>query len=157
MNRKDSPVTNSLTRRLLAGAATAVLALTVTACTGGEDGVSVTAGPTASAAPDLGASLKPADFAAAAKRSGTTVLDVRTPQEFAEGHLEGAVNLDVENPGFATQAGQLDPTQAYAVYCHSGNRSKTAMSMMAQLGFTQLYDLDGGIEAWTSAGGATTR
>ena len=93
------------------------------------------------------------DFAAAAKRPGTIVLDVRTPAEFSSGHLATAVNVDIEAAGFAQALTALDPAKSYAVYCRSGNRSKAAMTLMQQVGFTHLFDLSGGIGAWQSAGG----
>jgi rhodanese-related sulfurtransferase len=115
--------------------------------------VSVTAGPTAAAVPAAGASLSPSDFAAAAKRPGTVLLDVRTPAEFAEGHLPGAVNLDVESAGFLDGLAGLDKAATYAVYCRSGNRSKVALTAMAGAGFGSAFDLTGGITAWKAAGG----
>lgn len=143
-------------RRLAAASAAAVLVLGLAACASDtKDAVSVTSGPTADAAPANISSLGSADFAAAAKRAGTTLLDVRTPAEFAEGHLKGAVNLDVESADFAAQAATLDPAGSYAIYCRSGNRSKAAMNYLANQGFTSMYDLDGGILAWTDEGGET--
>jgi len=115
--------------------------------------LSPTTGPTAATAPAAGSSVSPADFAAATKLPDTVILDVRTPQEFAAGHLANAVNVDVEDAGFTSNIATLDQSKTYAVYCRSGNRSKVAMSAMAQAGFTQFYDLDGGINAWQSAGG----
>lgn len=139
--------------RASAWAAGLVAAATLLAgCSAGGE-VSVSAGPTAAAAPAAASSLSAADFAAAAKRPDTVLLDVRTPAEFAEGHLPGAVNIDVESPDFLQQVSGLDQNKAYAVYCRSANRSKVAMTAMQQLGFTQLYDLAGGINAWKSAGG----
>lgn len=79
----------------------------------------------------------------------TSVIDVRTPAEFAEGHLEGAVNIDVESPLFAEQVGQLDPSGTYVVYCRSGNRSTVAIDQMKAMGFTDL--LNGGGYADASA------
>jgi Rhodanese-related sulfurtransferase len=135
-------------------AALVAAATLVTGCSGPTSGaVSVTAGPTAAAAPAAGSSLAASDFAAAAKLPNTVLLDVRTPAEFAGGHLPGAVNLDVESSQFSAQAATLDPTKSYAVYCRSGNRSKVAMTALQQLGITSLFDLSGGITAWQSAGG----
>jgi phage shock protein E len=71
---------------------------------------------------------------------GTIIIDVRTPAEFATGHLEGALNIDVQSPDFQAQISQLDPTQDYFVYCRSGNRSGQAMSQMSQLGFTSMIN-----------------
>jgi rhodanese-related sulfurtransferase len=130
---------------------TVVLAGSLTACSGGS--VSISAGPTATAVPAAGASLSAADFAAAAKAPGTVLLDVRTPAEFAEGHLPGAVNLDVESAGFVDGLAGLDKAATYAVYCRSGNRSKAALAMLGQAGFSRAFDLAGGITAWKSAGG----
>ena len=80
------------------------------------------------------------------------ILDVRTPQEFAAGHLPGAINIDVESSDFAERVAGLDESGETLVYCHSGNRSAVATDQMADLGFTDLADLQGGIEAWTAAG-----
>lgn len=138
--------------RFAGTAATLVAAATLLAgCSSGT--VSVTAGPTAASAPAAGASLAPSDFAAAAKLPDTVLLDVRTPAEFASGHLPGAVNIDIESADFGQQVMGLDQSKNYAVYCRSGNRSKAATTAMQQVGFTKLFDLSGGINAWTSAGG----
>ena len=80
------------------------------------------------------------------------VLDVRTPEEFAEGHLEGAVLVDYYEPDFADQLAALDTDVPYLVYCHSGNRSGQALGVMEQLGFASAVDIDGGIVAWSDAG-----
>ena len=142
-------------RRTAALALAAVVAATLatSGCSGSDSTVAVSAGPTASAAPTAGAELAPADFAAALKRPGTTIVDVRTPQEYAKGHLPGAVNVDVSAPDFATQVASLDPSAPYAVYCHSGNRSGVAVAAMADQGLTNAYHLQGGITAWQQAGG----
>lgn len=114
---------------------TALLALTLTACSSGT-----------------ATTLSPSDFQALTQESGVVTLDVRTPAEFASGHLPDALNLDVESPAFAQGLAQLDPNATYAVYCRSGNRSKTALDQMDQAGFTKVQDLDGGIVAWQSQG-----
>jgi rhodanese-related sulfurtransferase len=71
---------------------------------------------------------------------GTMIIDVRTPGEFASGHLEGALNIDVQSPDFAAQVSQLDPTQEYFIYCRSGNRSGQAISQMSNMGFTSMIN-----------------
>lgn len=88
-------------------------------------------------------------FAAAVELEGVTVLDVRTPAEFAEGHLPGAINLDVEGATFATEVEALDPDAQYAVYCRSGNRSRAAIEYLTQAGVTHTVGLEGGIGAWS--------
>lgn len=96
--------------------------------------------------------VDPAEFAAVVAAPGTQVIDVRTPAEFAAGHLAGAVNLDVEAPGFAAEVESLDKSGTYAVYCRSGNRSQVATRQMAEAGIGTIHELDGGIVAWTGAG-----
>jgi phage shock protein E len=115
--------------------------------------VSVMAGPTAVNAPASGAELDAAAFAAALKLPGTTVIDVRTAAEFAEGHLPGAVNIDIASPDFNAQVAALDPSAPYAVYCRSGNRSAKALAELAAVGLSGAYHLGGGIGAWQNAGG----
>jgi rhodanese-related sulfurtransferase len=80
------------------------------------------------------------------------VLDIRTPEEFAEGHLEGAVLVDFYAPDFAEQLAALDTDVPYLLYCRSGNRSGQALGVMEQLGFTSVANVDGGILAWSDAG-----
>lgn len=72
--------------------------------------------------------------------TGTIVIDVRTPSEFASGHLDGALNIDVQSPDFAAQVSQLDPSQSYFIYCRSGNRSGQAISQMSNMGFGDMIN-----------------
>lgn len=95
-------------------------------------------------------------FSSVVATAGTTVIDVRTPAEFAAGHLDGAVNIDVQGADFDAQIAALPKDGTYAVYCHSGRRSADATSKMADAGFTEVYNLDGGVQAWAAAGGALT-
>lgn len=80
------------------------------------------------------------------------ILDVRSPQEFAAGHLPDAINIDVESADFADRVAGLDESAETLVYCQTGNRSGVATDEMAELGFTEMSDLQGGIEAWAAAG-----
>ena len=81
-----------------------------------------------------------------------TVIDVRTPGEFSRGHVDGAVNYNVEGPDFADQIMGLDPGGVYAVYCQSGNRSQVAVDQMASIGVNSIFELESGITGWESAG-----
>jgi phage shock protein E len=112
--------------------------------------------PAASAAavavPDTPQRVDPAAFAGAVATPGVTVVDVRTPEEFAAGHIDGAVNYNVEGPDFASQIAGLDPAGLYAVYCRSGNRSQVAVAAMSQAGINHIYELQTGINGWTDAG-----
>lgn len=83
---------------------------------------------------------------------GAVILDVRTPEEFAAGHLPGAININVEASDFDTKVAGLDESAETLVYCRTGNRSGVATDKMAELGFTDMSDLQGGIEAWAAAG-----
>ncbi|PFG18704.1 rhodanese-like domain-containing protein [Serinibacter salmoneus] len=85
--------------------------------------------------------------AAAVVEDSTVVLDVRTPAEFADGHLEGALNIDVSGLDFDAQLAALDPAETYAVYCRSGNRSAQAAQLMAEAGFGEVIDLGSVSEA----------
>jgi rhodanese-related sulfurtransferase len=140
-------------RSLKALALAAVASITVVTGCSSTATESPTAVSAAASAPALGAELDAAGFSAAMKRPGTVVLDVRTPAEFAEGHLPGAVNIDVSAADFASRVAALDKNTPYAVYCRSGNRSAAALEVMKGQGFTGAYHLGGGITSWQSAGG----
>ena len=86
------------------------------------------------------------------KQPNTMVLDVRTPTEFAQGHIAGAVLIDVNSPDFAKKIAELDKNKTYLVHCRSGIRSTTACNTMASLSFPHLYNMIGGITAWQGAG-----
>ena len=92
------------------------------------------------------------DFAAKISEPGVVVLDVRTAGEFAEGHLENAINIDVEGGQFDAGIAQLDKTKTYAVYCRSGRRSGVAVGKMSEAGFTSLFNLNAGITDWQNQG-----
>jgi rhodanese-related sulfurtransferase len=96
-----------------------------------------------------GAHVPATEFQAALDTAGTVVVDVRTPEEFAAGHLPDAVNIDIAASDFAAQVADLDPDARYAVYCRTDNRSSAAIEIMTEQGVTQTTGLDGGIEAWT--------
>jgi phage shock protein E len=78
------------------------------------------------------------------------VIDVRTPEEFAEGHVEGAVNINLQAPDFSAQIADLDAEEQYVVYCRTGNRSAVAAAEMAGIGLDVLDG--GGFDTMTDAG-----
>ena len=96
--------------------------------------------------------LGPAEFKAKTAETGVITLDVRSLDEFNAGHIQGAINIDVEGMTFDSDISKLDQSATYAVYCHSGRRSGIAVGKMADAGFTSLFNLDGGIQVWQSAG-----
>jgi rhodanese-related sulfurtransferase len=80
------------------------------------------------------------------------ILDIRTPEEFSAGHLAGAINIDYYAADFEAQLSGLDLNVPYVMYCNSGNRSSNALPLMDSIGFEEVYELDGGIQAWYSGG-----
>ena len=75
--------------------------------------------------------------------AGAVVIDVRTPQEYAAGHLQGATNIDVQSGSFEQQVSALETGGNYVVYCRSGNRSARAVELMTKLGFQHVVDAGG--------------
>ena len=82
----------------------------------------------------------------------TIIIDVRTPEEFATGHLEGALLLDVQSAEFDALAAELDPDASYIVYCRSGNRAGTAIERLAALGITDAVNAGSVQEASDATG-----
>ena len=80
------------------------------------------------------------------------ILDVRTPEEFAETHIEAAVNLDFYAESFRDELDRRDKSKTYLIYCRSDNRSGEALKIMGELGFREVYDMSGGIIAWEAEG-----
>lgn len=78
----------------------------------------------------------------------TILLDVRTAQEYASGHIEGAINIDVMSSDFIEKVSTLDKSLNYFVICRSGGRSGSACSSMNKLGFSNLTNMDGGMMGW---------
>lgn len=127
-------------------------------CSSSDDGDGATAATTQAGGPGTGAPNAPAAGVAAAKAGkaeGRTVIDVRTPEEFASGHVEGAVNLNVQDPAFATEIAELDKSGRYLVYCRSGNRSAVATDKMRAIGL-DVYD-GGGLTDMADAGWPTAQ
>ena len=80
------------------------------------------------------------------------LIDVRTPKEFAEGHLPGAININVQNVDFSEKMNEISKKEKVYLYCKSGNRSTKATSILDTLGYKHIYNLDGGFLAWDEAG-----
>ena len=123
------PLRRALRRAAIAATLVATLG-TAAACTSAEGGVLA---------------------AAEALPPNTMLIDVRTPGEFAEGHLDGAVNIPVELPTFTAQVALLDPDMDYLVYCRTGRRAEIAIEYMDLLGLTTTNL--GSLEAASSATG----
>lgn len=90
--------------------------------------------------------ITPAEFKE--KSVNQTIIDIRTPEEFASGHIEGAINMNLFDKTFMDQISKLDKSKPIFMYCRSGSRSKSASRKVANLGFEKVYDLQGGIIYW---------
>ena len=89
--------------------------------------------------------------------TGFVILDVRTPSEYAQGYIEGAINIDFYSSEFEEMMKALDRDDTYFIYCASGHRGGQARDMMEGLDFAEVYNLSGGIIAWQDAGLATVK
>ena len=80
------------------------------------------------------------------------LVDVRTPREFNMGFIENAINIDFSSPNFQAELEKLDNTKPIVVYCRSGRRSGISTNNLVKAGFTEIYDLRGGIINWQKKG-----
>ena len=95
--------------------------------------------------------LTKTQFAEAIQDKDVVLIDVRTPEEYAQGAIEGAVNIDYFNQqDFIKQISSLNKNTPVYLYCRSGNRSMKAARQLVSLGFEKVYDLAGGYMAWSS-------
>lgn len=88
-------------------------------------------------------------FSKQAAKANSVILDVRTPEEFNAGHIEGAILIDyLETENFTKQILTLDKSKNYLLYCRTGKRSLNAAYIMQEKGFKQVSDLKDGITGW---------
>lgn len=134
-----------MSRRLLTLAVLALVAVfAIAACDSGDSASDASDAP--------GAYTVSAKVAVEIIEAGeATIVDVRSPAEYAQAHVEGAVNIDVDGADFADQIAELDPDERYLVYCHSGNRSAQAAAQMEGAGITDIADA-GGLADLAAAG-----
>lgn len=138
-NRRDMATLNDREPRVPSVIARSVFGLLVL--------VLVTAGCAAPAP-----TVRAVDAAAAVEQlDSRTVIDVRTPEEAAQGMVLGALNIDLQSPDFEDRIADLDRAGSYLLYCRSGNRSAQAAAIMAELGFSDVIDA-GGFDALVAAG-----
>ncbi len=84
--------------------------------------------------------------------NGEQLIDIRTPQEFEKYRIPGAENINFRNSGFAKEIEKLDKERPVLIYCLAGPRSKSALAVFQKAGFKTVYELSGGINAWSKAG-----
>jgi rhodanese-related sulfurtransferase len=85
------------------------------------------------------------------------IIDVRTEEEYSDGHIPNSTNIDYKSDSFKDAIGRLDKSKTYIVYCHSGRRSTAAVKIMEEMGFTDIYNMKGGIIGWQGAGFGVTK
>jgi rhodanese-related sulfurtransferase len=85
------------------------------------------------------------------------IIDVRTPEEFADGHIEDAINIDFYSETFQDELNILDKDKSYLIYCRSGRRSASALAIMEELNFREAYNMMGGIIQWQAEGLPTVK
>ncbi|HKK73565.1 MAG TPA: rhodanese-like domain-containing protein [Saprospiraceae bacterium] len=94
--------------------------------------------------------LSKAEFEKRLSEGDIQLVDVRTPNEYAAGHIEGAINANVMDPNFPVDvASKTDTSKQVMIYCRSGKRSDRAAKVMEEMGYPMIYDLDGGYLAWS--------
>ncbi|MBP2830757.1 rhodanese-like domain-containing protein [Aquimarina sp. U1-2] len=91
------------------------------------------------------------------KMGEVQLIDVRTPEEYADGYIDGAINIDYRNENFEDLIAKVDKSKPVAVYCGRGGRSGQCSAYMRKAGFKKIYDLDGGITEWKFKGKKTVR
>ena len=92
--------------------------------------------------------LTPQEFQTHTKNKNVQLVDVRTSREFNAGHIPDAININFFSRGFFIEMDKLDKNQPLYLYCRSGSRSSKAAYKLAQRGFKNIYDLQGGILNW---------
>lgn len=88
------------------------------------------------------------EFSQLIKKPGAQLIDVRTPREFSNGFISGAKNIDYNGDSFEKQMKKLDKNKPVLVYCAAGGRSENAAELLKEWGFKEVYDLEGGYNAW---------
>ncbi len=96
--------------------------------------------------------ISPAEFKEKMESGEYVLVDIRTPEEYQAGHIKGAINIDFYAPDFKEQVSKLDKNKKYLYYCRSGHRSGQAEVLAKAFDFPEVYELDGGINAWIKAG-----
>ncbi|MGB5418083.1 rhodanese-like domain-containing protein [Algibacter sp.] len=99
-----------------------------------------------------GVRISPEIFNDSISNNETQIIDVRTPKEFKLYHIEGAENINYYSEKFADSVRLLNPKKAVFLYCRSGKRSSESVTVFKELGFKNIYDLEGGIINWTKEG-----
>ena len=92
--------------------------------------------------------LSPEEFKEHISKKKVQLVDVRTPREYKASHIKGAKNIDFYSGNFASEFNKLNKNKPLYIYCRTGSRSRHASNKLADIGFTEIYDLQGGIVRW---------
>jgi len=96
--------------------------------------------------------ISPVEMQEISQIEGVQLVDVRTPEEYEEGYIEGFQNIDFFSDTFTQEIEKLDKSKPVIVYCRSGRRSADCAKQLKEKGFVKIYDLDGGITKWEFEG-----
>lgn len=96
--------------------------------------------------------IKTDEFKKRVEEGGYELIDLRTPEEFANGHLEGAYNIDFTSPEIHALIEKLDKEKKYLLYCRTGNKSGQTLDIMKEKEFVEAYNMLGGINEWNDEG-----
>ncbi|KAJ1382725.1 Rhodanese-like domain-containing protein [Ochromonadaceae sp. CCMP2298] len=88
----------------------------------------------------------------ALQKEGITIIDIRTPSEYLDGHIPNVPNIDFRNAQFIEQISMIEKDQPIIIHCASGGRSKTAANQLIKIGFSKVYDYEGGFYDWKERG-----
>lgn len=122
-----------------------------------EDSQSVEEGQVEQVQAPIGLTVPVDRWESGVNELGGAILDVRTEAETVDGMIAGAHNIDVLSRGFEQRAEVFDKNEPLHVYCKSGGRSAKAMKLLNEAGFTEVYNMDGGFDAWVAAGKPTVK
>ena len=100
---------------------------------------------------NIASDISPQKFKELSTKNKGEIIDVRTPEEFQSGRIPEAKNINFNEGDFKTKIAELDPSKPVYLYCRSGRRSGLAMDMMQEMGFSEVYNLSGGVLAWSEA------
>lgn len=97
--------------------------------------------------------LAPKEFAAKYQATkDAQLIDVRTPKEFEDERIENFTNIDWNGSDFESKVSKLDKSKPVFLHCRSGGRSAKAAAKLQDMGFTEIYDMDGGMLQWNEEG-----
>lgn len=142
------PLSQNKYMSTLIGALLGLMVFTSSSCAAQTHEEHREANPTTIQSAKVNEDVNPEIFGSKIGTENTVLIDVRTPDEYAEGHIPNALNINFNAPDFAEQMEKMDKSKIYLVYCRSGARSGRAADLMSSSGFNTIYTLQGGVLGW---------